>query len=290
MPMNQWIRRILNWIRRHRKGAATMEFIILVPLFILLAMIIWQLVLGGLAIVDTHAALRDAVKIASTTGDEKKAVEQGKESFGSKTLYKLKSMKVNIDQKDNEVHAKAKVEIPFIFGDKSSPFVYETDSRAPLLNQSSGLFGFGGGAGAPLLTEGGILGPPVGNMIITSPYGMRKHPVLGIYKMHWGVDFGGPMNTPIYASADGVVVHAGPGRGYGNYVVIDHGNGIRTLYAHSYANQIYVKEGQTVKRGDHIAGIGSAGWSTGPHLHYEVHVNGQRVNPMPYLGGPVAQR
>jgi murein DD-endopeptidase MepM/ murein hydrolase activator NlpD len=88
-----------------------------------------------------------------------------------------------------------------------------------------------------------------------------------------------------------VVEYAGPGRGYGNFIKIDHGNGIETIYAHMYADQIYVRPGQRVTRGQHIAGIGSAGKSTGPHLHFEVLVGGIKVDPLLYVSrSSVAQR
>lgn len=131
--------------------------------------------------------------------------------------------------------------------------------------------------------KGGRLGPPIANMRITSRFGMRKHPILRVYKRHEGVDFGAPVGTPIYAAESGVVIAAGPARGYGNWIVIDHGNRISTLYAHMYSNGIYVKRGQKVRRGQKIGAVGSAGFSTGPHLHFEVRKNGTPVDPMPYI-------
>ena len=100
-------------------------------------------------------------------------------------------------------------------------------------------------------------------------------------RMHAGVDLAGPRGTPIFATADGVVVAAGPESGYGNVVRIQHEFGFETVYAHQ--SRIRVKVGQQVSRGVQIGDMGSTGRSTGSHLHYEVRVNGQPVNPMTYL-------
>ena len=114
--------------------------------------------------------------------------------------------------------------------------------------------------------------------VVTSPYGLRW----GGTDFHPGMDIANDMGTPIVATADGVVDYAGwNSGGYGNMVDIDHGNGIMTRYGH--ASQVVVSTGQHVKRGQLIAYMGSTGFSTGPHVHYEVHVNGQRVNPISYL-------
>ena len=114
--------------------------------------------------------------------------------------------------------------------------------------------------------------------VVTSPYGLRW----GGTDFHPGMDIANDMGTPIVATADGIVVVAGwNSGGYGNMVDIDHGNGIMTRYGH--ASQVLVSAGQYVKRGQIIALMGSTGFSTGPHVHYEVHVNGQRVNPISYL-------
>jgi murein DD-endopeptidase MepM/ murein hydrolase activator NlpD len=99
--------------------------------------------------------------------------------------------------------------------------------------------------------------------------------------MHNGIDFGASAGTPIRAAADGVVVSAGPLGGYGNATVIDHGNGLATMYAHQ--SQIIVSAGQHVSRGQVIGYVGSTGFSTGPHLHFEVRVQGTPVDPMQYL-------
>lgn len=114
---------------------------------------------------------------------------------------------------------------------------------------------------------------------LASGFGYRVDPVYKTVKMHSGLDFSAPQGTPIYATADGVVKSAGNrGNGYGNYVVINHGYGYETLYAHQY--RIKVKAGQRVKRGEQIGWVGSTGKSTGPHLHYEVIKNGRKMDPV----------
>lgn len=116
------------------------------------------------------------------------------------------------------------------------------------------------------------------NGVVTSPYGLRW----GGTDFHPGIDIANDLGTPIVATADGIVEYAGwNAGGYGNMVDINHGNGIMTRYGH--ASQVVVSNGQYVKRGQLIAYMGSTGFSTGPHVHYEVHVNGQRVNPISYL-------
>nr|WP_174825803.1 MULTISPECIES: M23 family metallopeptidase [unclassified Ruegeria] len=115
----------------------------------------------------------------------------------------------------------------------------------------------------------------------TSGYGTRRDPKTGGRRMHNGADFAGAHGTDIFATADGVVTHAGWQSGFGRLVKIKHAFGIETLYAHN--TKIKVKVGQRVSRGDHIADMGSTGRSTGTHLHYEVRVNGKPVNPMTYI-------
>lgn len=115
----------------------------------------------------------------------------------------------------------------------------------------------------------------------TSGFGWRRDPKTGGRRMHNGSDFAGPHGTDIFATADGVVTHAGWSSGFGRLVKIQHDFGIETYYAHN--TRIRVKKGQRVSRGQHIADMGSTGRSTGTHLHYEVRVNGKPVNPMTYI-------
>lgn len=116
---------------------------------------------------------------------------------------------------------------------------------------------------------------------ITSYFGHRISPTAGVKKMHEGLDVGANYGTPIIAPADGIVTYAGNKAGFGLFVQIDHGYGIETIYAHS--QKILARNGQRVKRGDLIAKVGSSGYSTGPHLHYEVRVNGIAVDPLYFI-------
>jgi murein DD-endopeptidase MepM/ murein hydrolase activator NlpD len=118
---------------------------------------------------------------------------------------------------------------------------------------------------------------------ISSGFGMREHPRYGGRRLHTGVDITIPLGTPLHATADGVVSFADRSGASGNIVVIEHGHGLSSVYAHNTRNA--VKPGQAVKRGDVIAYSGSTGVSTGPHVHYEVWRNGQSINPAPFLDG-----
>jgi murein DD-endopeptidase MepM/ murein hydrolase activator NlpD len=114
---------------------------------------------------------------------------------------------------------------------------------------------------------------------IASGFGYRIDPIYKTIKMHEGLDFAAPTGTPIYATADGVVTTAGnKGNGFGNHVIINHGYGYETLYGHMV--KVKAREGQSVKRGEIIGYVGSTGKSSGPHCHYEVHKNGQKIDPV----------
>ena len=129
--------------------------------------------------------------------------------------------------------------------------------------------------------SGGVMAVPAGGPI-TSYYGWRIHPVTGKQKLHTGMDFGAAYGTDIIAAEAGTVIVAGYNTGgYGNYVVIDHGGGVTTLYGH--ASSLCVSSGQYVSRGQVIAKVGSTGMSTGPHLHFEVLINGAHTDPLNYL-------
>ncbi len=129
--------------------------------------------------------------------------------------------------------------------------------------------------------KGGTMKWPLpGYYVVTSPFGNRLHPILKTYKLHTGVDLAGSgcNGKPVVAAADGTVIVAKYNVAYGNYIVIDHGGGITTLYAHS--SKLEVKVGQTVKAGQEIMKVGTTGYSTGPHLHFEVRENGSYVDPI----------
>ena len=135
--------------------------------------------------------------------------------------------------------------------------------------------------GEALVGKGGMQWPTGPSRRITSEFGMRSHPVFGGNRMHSGLDIAAPHGQPIFAAAAGKVLVSGVQGGYGNTVVLDHGGGISTLYGH--ASSLLVQPGQVVARGQTIARIGSTGVSTGPHVHFEVRVNGTPVNPRDWL-------
>lgn len=129
--------------------------------------------------------------------------------------------------------------------------------------------------------SGTFVWPTPGNTASSSAYGWRTHPIYGTRKFHAGEDIPAPTGATIVAAASGTVTTAGWVSGYGNYTVINHGGGVMTAYGHQSA--IYVSVGQTVSAGDTIGAVGSTGNSTGPHLHFEVYVNGATQNPMSYF-------
>jgi len=122
---------------------------------------------------------------------------------------------------------------------------------------------------------------------ITSGFGTRADPFSGGRAHHLGIDFSANTGDPVHAAADGVVSYAGVKSGYGNVVEIDHGNGYSTLYGHN--SRLLARYGHVIPAGDTVAAAGSTGRSTGPHVHFEVHVNGQPVNPRPFLDKIVAR-
>ena len=146
------------------------------------------------------------------------------------------------------------------------------------------------GTPSPLPAAFGSLSParvsipsrmPVEGVQLTSDYGMRWHPVTGGRRAHKGVDLAGPVGTPIHATADGVISKAEWFSSYGLFVSIEHGGQIQTRYGHM--SRLNVAAGTRVRKGDVIGFVGSTGRSTGPHLHYEVRISGQAVNPVPYM-------
>lgn len=122
---------------------------------------------------------------------------------------------------------------------------------------------------------------PVDNMRLTSSFGVRSDPFHGAAAMHAGIDIPGPIGTPVYATADGVIGRSGRFGGYGNLVTVNHGKGIETRYGH--LSKILVTGNTRVRRGQLIGLMGSTGRSTGSHLHYEVRIDGAAVNPTPFM-------
>lgn len=128
---------------------------------------------------------------------------------------------------------------------------------------------------------------PLEGAQLTSSYGMRTHPVLGGRRKHTGIDLAAPTGTPVYATANGVIGRADWYSSYGLFISINHGAAMETRYAH--LSRLAVAAGDNIKKGDLIGYVGSTGRSTGPHLHYEVRVDGLAVNPIPYMVESEAQ-
>jgi len=122
--------------------------------------------------------------------------------------------------------------------------------------------------------------PPVEGRL-SSGFGYRRHPITGLRSFHYGIDITNNRGTPVQASGSGVVVFSGWRGTYGKVIIISHGYGYETVYAHN--NQLYVSVGDTVEKGDVISAVGNTGNSTGPHLHFEIRLNGKAVNPLTYL-------
>lgn len=156
--------------------------------------------------------------------------------------------------------------------DKLNDFAKEIESQIVKLQKNTGPY------------SGGKMAWPVpGHSRISSPYGYRIHPIFKVKKLHTGIDIPAPTGTAITAAAAGTVIYSDWLGGYGKVIMLDHGGGIVTLYAHNSA--LVVSEGQSVKRGDTVSKAGSTGNSTGPHLHFEVRKEGAYVDPLPWLNG-----
>ncbi|NLM84524.1 MAG: peptidoglycan DD-metalloendopeptidase family protein [Clostridiales bacterium] len=138
-------------------------------------------------------------------------------------------------------------------------------------------------SGKAVVGTGKLIWPTPSCYIVTSQFGRRFHPIYKEYRMHYGVDIGAKYGASVLAADDGTVITSSYDSSYGHYIVISHGNGMTTLYAHLSSR--LVKAGDTVTQGKTIGKVGSTGSSTGPHLHFEVSVNGSRVNPLQYFTG-----
>lgn len=154
-------------------------------------------------------------------------------------------------------------------------------SSSSTSSSSSSSSGSTSASTATAVSGTGMFNWPSATRTVTSNYGYRVNPVTGVYKLHAGADIGAPMGSAILAAAGGQVVTAEYSSSYGNYVLINHGGGYYTLYAH--ASALCVSAGQTVCQGQTIAKVGSTGNSTGPHLHFEIRVNGSTVNPLSFF-------
>ncbi|MGG4144890.1 peptidoglycan DD-metalloendopeptidase family protein [Paenibacillus algorifonticola] len=185
------------------------------------------------------------------------------------------ALMIEFAQKVSELEAEkvAKLEAERIAREKAAA------AAAAAAGKGNGSSGNGGA-----VYTGGKLGMPIFDSYrISSGYGYRIHPITGAKKLHTGIDFAAPQGTAIHAAESGVVILAQRWSGYGNAVIIDHGGGMWTLYGHIREGGIKVSKGDSVTKGQKIAEVGSTGNSTGPHLHFEVRINGTTTDPSSYL-------
>lgn len=191
--------------------------------------------------------------------------------------YQTQKLNVSIDKYESEMDALDKEIKSFINSNSSS-------SKPSSGSSSSGSSSSGGTSSSTVSSKGWAWPVPYSSSYISSPYGYRNDPISGNYKFHSGIDItmGGAYGKKIVASKAGTVIRTvHSNSGYGNYVMVDHGGGYVTLYAH--CSSLAVSNGQKVSRGQTIAYIGSSGYSTGPHVHFEVRYNGDKVNPSNYV-------
>jgi murein DD-endopeptidase MepM/ murein hydrolase activator NlpD len=233
-----------------------------------------QLIYTGEQLETARAELDRALQTASQKRAEAAAVEKNLRSMRSQRQSALNSQQTAQNQKTALMQAseadaerwKAQAE-----EEEAAARKMEAELRAAA-SQGDGVY------------LGGVMAWPVPGGSLTSGYGWRTHPIFGSKRFHHGIDVSRGGGT-IVAAGDGTVIRASYGwnGGYGNIIVIDHGDGLTTLYAHILDGGLKVSNGQSVTKGQAIATVGSTGYSTGPHLHFEVRINGASTNPLPYV-------
>jgi murein DD-endopeptidase MepM/ murein hydrolase activator NlpD len=241
------------------------------------------------ASVDADAALIDQIELLrDRTTDRREAVETEEARIAKAKLSLEKDREVVAAARQRQADLLAEREA--VLGEKQT-ILNQVESKkdqwqriAEQLEQDAAqiqsLLSSGGSTSSAAPGGTGQLAWPAAGPI-TSPFGWRTHPIFGDTRFHEGLDIGAPYGAPVFAADAGTVVFAGVMSGYGNVLVVDHGGGLATAYAHLSAFQ--VSYGQSVARGQQIANVGCTGYCTGPHLHFEVRVNGSPVDPMPYL-------
>ena len=240
------------------------------------------------AIVGQDHTILGEIKVLKARVEEQKAaleetrarvvvLEQDQRAVTQDLQALVKDRQTSLDRLESARAAKKKVVAAAerdqaAWNKQENRLLAESDRIAGLLRSAS--------AAKPVKGGRGVLSWPVSGAV-TSGFGYRIHPIFHVRKMHTGIDISAGMGVPIRAASAGTVVSAGWRGGYGKCVVISHAGGLATLYAHQ--SEILAAVGERVKRGDVIGKVGSTGYSTGPHLHFEVRVNGSPVDPLGYL-------
>ncbi|MBD2449413.1 peptidoglycan DD-metalloendopeptidase family protein [Nostoc sp. FACHB-152] len=191
-----------------------------------------------------------------------KADYQAQAQSQSELIQRLNSDRQALEAAENQLERDSQ-NLESLIQEKVAALEGKTNSRTSIIIRGTGMFTY------------------PSNAPTSSPFGWRMHPVLGYRRFHAGLDFAASYGSTIRAADSGTVIFAGWYGGYGRAVIIDHGNGLTTLYGHT--SELFVSEGQGVQRGQAIAAVGSTGLSTGPHLHFEVRRHGTPVNPADYL-------
>ncbi len=218
--------------------------------------------------------------------DLKKNVEKSRDEL-VKTREEQEAARALVKTKQDELNKKIAEKTSYMKSLEKDIAKYKqmedaAEAQMESLKRSvSGSTGSVGSSGRIEYSGGIMCWPAPSYTYISSPYGYRIHPIYGTKKFHSGVDMAAPGGSPILAAADGVVTFSGWNGGYGNCLIIDHGNGISTLYGH--ASKLLVGKGARVSRGQKVALVGTTGASTGNHLHFEVLNNGATTDPMAYL-------
>ncbi len=228
------------------------------------------------ALLDSIEAEKQKIERTKAELEKKKSDVKTAKANQEKTNVILKNTKV---QKNNQVAKLSKEQADL--QKQIDEYDAEMKELERLIKKAEEEAQKGNGNNNFTYTGGQLAWPIPGYNNITSNYGMRIHPIYHVPKLHTGIDVGAPKGASFVAAEDGVVILAKYNGGYGNCVIINHGNGITTLYGHG--TSILVSNGQTVKRGQPLLTVGSTGTSTGNHAHFEVRKNGSPVDPLPYL-------
>lgn len=211
-----------------------------------------------------QADLEDELDVLEVQQAEQRSAADAVDARRSEVQAELDTQRVQLDEMDHE--------IAHIEGEIAALAAEEEEIKALIRQESGGNPNYSGGSGV-------MFRPVPGG--VSSGFGYRIHPIYGTSRLHTGWDMNAGCGEPIYAAESGTVIYSGWRGGYGNAIIIDHGGGIATLYGHQSA--LGASYGQRVSRGDVIGWIGTTGVSTGCHLHFEVRVNGNPVDPTPYL-------